>query len=126
MRKVTKKRQSESHDWLGDAAESYVRYLFAREGFHVYGASKWHGDIVAYDSMYKNWWKVEVKSTDRSSKAVYRGSMKKLWQKKEPDFLVLVRFSQDKKIEVEFKSKSASRKYNKEGDIRDFLSVFEE
>jgi len=37
---MTTYKQNGSHDWLGDAAENYVRYCFAREGYEVFGAGK--------------------------------------------------------------------------------------
>lgn len=128
-------QKDERHDWLGDAAESYVRYLFACEGFHVYGASKWHADIAAYDPKRKKWWRVEVKSTDRSAGKVFKKPLTNLFKK--ADIVVLVRFSHgktsrllhDKKIEVELVMRLAPKKYEKEfigrrsGDIQSFLST---
>lgn len=70
-KKATKKTQTqivkmnESHDWLGDAAENYVRYLFAREGFQVFAGSKWGADLAVHKlSNPDRWWRIEVRSTD--------------------------------------------------------------
>jgi len=57
--------QNESHDWLGEAAENYVRYLFAREGFQVFAGSKWGADLAIHrPGNLKKWWRIEVRSTD--------------------------------------------------------------
>lgn len=57
-------QQDDSHDWLGDAAENYVRYCFARDGFEVFGSGKWPADLIARHTELdeKKWWRVEVKS----------------------------------------------------------------
>lgn len=58
-------KQGARHDWLGDAAESYVAYYFASPGFEVFGAGKWAADVVVRDLKIDRWWRVEVKSTDK-------------------------------------------------------------
>lgn len=60
------------HDWLGDAAESYVAYCFACEGFEVFGAGKWTADLVIRDAKRNEWWRIEVKSTDRLTPRRYK------------------------------------------------------
>jgi len=57
-------QQDDSHDWLGDAVESYVRYCFARDGFEVFGAGKWAADLIVRNTGLdeEKWWRVEVKS----------------------------------------------------------------
>lgn len=62
---LTKYTQNDSHDWLGDAAEDYVRYCFAREGFEVFGSGKWSTDMAVRDRETNRWYRVEVKSTGR-------------------------------------------------------------
>ena len=57
--------QNESHDQLGESAESYIRYVFAREGFEVYGDSKWGADCAVLDSDTGRWYRIEIRSTDR-------------------------------------------------------------
>lgn len=66
-------QQNDSHDWLGDAAENYVRYCFAREGFEVFGAGKWSTDCAVHDKETDKWYRVEVKSTDRPKRPLRPG-----------------------------------------------------
>lgn len=56
-------QKDDSHDWLGDAAENYVRYCFARDGFEVFGSGKWAADLIVRntDLDEEKWWRVEVK-----------------------------------------------------------------
>lgn len=60
--------QNEAHDWLGDAAENYVRYVLSKEGFIVFAGSKWGADCAAHhkDDL-KRWWRIEVRSTDKKN-----------------------------------------------------------
>ncbi|MFA5115715.1 MAG: hypothetical protein WC486_00335 [Candidatus Omnitrophota bacterium] len=55
--------QNESHDWFADAAESFVRYYFARSGFIVFGSSKWGADCIIQDENGRKL-AIEVKSQD--------------------------------------------------------------
>lgn len=62
-------KMNESHDWLGEAAENYVRYLFACEGFQVFAGSKWGADLAIHrPGNTKRWWRIEVRSTDRNKR----------------------------------------------------------
>lgn len=63
-------KQNDSHDWLGDAAEDYVRYCFARENFEVFGGGKWSTDCAVRDRETAKWYRVEVKSTDRPKRPI--------------------------------------------------------
>lgn len=65
MKKADVFEMNESHDWLGEAAEHYVRYILAREGFLVFAGSKWDADCAFYrKDNPSRWWKIEVRSTD--------------------------------------------------------------
>lgn len=85
-------KQNDSHDWLGDAAENYVRYCFAREGFEVFGAGKWATDCAVHDKQTDKWYRVEVKSTDRPKRPI-RPSVSNLSGR--VDLLAEVIFSDD-------------------------------
>lgn len=61
-------KQTEAHDWLGEAAESYIAYQMAHAGFEVFGSSKWGADLAVHDAKSGRWWRVEVRSTDRDKR----------------------------------------------------------
>lgn len=98
---MTKKEiQNESHDWLGEAAESLVRYYFAKRGFYAYGAGKWGSDCVVQDRKTGKMLTVEVKSTDgdKSSTCLVRSLKKKLNKiesEARPDIYAEVRFKRN-------------------------------
>lgn len=60
-----------SHDWLGEAAENYIRYIFAREKLPVYAGDKWGADCAVYDPVSKSLLRIEVKSTDRQRRPTW-------------------------------------------------------
>ena len=98
--KEKKEVQNESHDWLGDAAESLVRYYFAQRGFYAYGAGKWGVDCVVQDRKTGKMLAVEVKSTDgKKSKNYLLRSLKKKLDKIEvearPDIYAEVRLKKN-------------------------------
>lgn len=70
--KQEKYKMDARHDWLGDAAESYVAYCFASQGLEVFGAGKWTADLVVRDPKLDKWWRIEVKSTDRETRRRYK------------------------------------------------------
>lgn len=70
---MTKFKQNDSHDWLEDAAEDYVRYYFAREGFEVFGAGKWSTDCAVHDKDTDKCYRIEAKSTDRPKRPIRPG-----------------------------------------------------
>ena len=76
-------KQNDSHDWLGDAAEAYVRYCFAADDFEVFGSGKWAVDAAVRDRESGRWWRVEVKSTDHPQKRPGRKSLDQLSEKAE-------------------------------------------
>lgn len=83
--------QNESHDWLGEAAESYVRYLFAREGFQVFAGSKWGADLAVHEMKRPDkWWRIEVRSTDGRGRPHPKPKEKLM---KIADFVVNVKFN---------------------------------
>jgi len=83
--------QDESHDWLGDAAENYIRYVFAREGFRVFAGSKWGADLaVYYANEPSQWWRIEIRSTDRNRPPTKKPKSK---LKRIADLVVEVRFN---------------------------------
>ena len=90
-------KQNESHDWLGEAAENYVRYLFAREGFQVFAGSKWGADCsIHYPGNTKKWWRIEVRSTDRDGRGAPRPKSKTKLNKI-ADFVVNVKLMKNNK-----------------------------
>jgi hypothetical protein len=99
IKKATKKsqtqiiKQNESHDWLGEAAENYVRYLFAREGFQVFAGSKWGADLAVHElNKADRWWRIEVRSTDKDGKSAPNPKPKKKLLKI-ADFVVNIKFN---------------------------------
>ena len=95
-----KEIQNESHDWLADAAESLVRYYFAKRGYCVYGAGKWAGDAVIQDKKTGKMLTVEVKSTDSESSdkkiharlnKILKEKLEKIEVKARPDIYAEVR-----------------------------------
>lgn len=124
-------KQDDRHDWLGDAAESYVAYCFASaQGFEVFGAGKWTADIVVHDTKDDRWWRIEVKSTDKEKpgKKYERKDLAKKLAKK-ADILTQVSF---KKGEVSIKIGKLSTEYGCEhvtpvrdpGDIRKWMAQY--
>lgn len=82
--------QNESHDWLGEAAENYVRYVLAHEGFIVFAGSKWGADCAVYHPSNPNkWWRIEVRSTNKNKRPLVKSKEK---IKKIADLVVEVRF----------------------------------
>ena len=96
-----KEIQNESHDWLADAAESLVRYYFAKTGrYYTFGSSKWGADCVLQDKKTGKMLTVEVKSTDSNRTHAYLcRSLKKKLAKMElrsrPDMYAEVRLKED-------------------------------
>ena len=80
MKIIKRYQQTEAHDWLGEAAESIVRYYFSRIGLYAYGASRWGGDAVIQEPITGKMLVIEIKSTDRegSSNRLKRSLKKKL------------------------------------------------
>lgn len=88
--------QNESHDWLGEAAENYVRYLFAREGFRVFAGSKWGADLAVHEMHKPNkWWCIEVRSTDKKGRGAPRPKSKAKLEKI-ADFVINVKLIKNK------------------------------
>ena len=95
-----KEAQNESHDWLADAAESLVRYYFAKRGYYVYGSGKWGADCVLQDRKTGKMLTIEVKrsETKGSDKKIHarlkkslKEKLKKLEVKVRPDLYAEVR-----------------------------------
>jgi len=62
-----KLKQTESHDWLGEAAECLARYYLTKDSnFTAFGAGKWGPDILLLDKKGKTIVLVEVRSTDKN------------------------------------------------------------
>lgn len=100
-----KEIQNESHDWLADAAESLVRYYFAKTGkYYTYGAGKWGADCVLQDKETGKMLTVEVKSTDSNNKKPLIRSLKKKIAKLKlqvrPHMYAEVRFKEKKGIDI--------------------------
>ena len=57
-------KQTDCHDWFAEVAESYVRYIFSRAGFEVFGQSEWGADLAVRDPITKMWARCEVRSSD--------------------------------------------------------------
>ena len=97
---INKEIQNESHDWLGDSAESLVRYYFAKKGYCVYGSGKWGADCVLQDRKTGKMLTVEVKSSDSKGsdgriraklKRSLMEKLKKMEAKVRPDLYAEVR-----------------------------------
>lgn len=97
---MQKEVQNESHDWLADAAESLVRYYFAKRGYYTYGSAKWGADCVLQDRKTGKMWTVEVKSSNSKSsdklihkrlKGALKEKLKKMEVKARPDLYAEVR-----------------------------------
>ena len=127
---IKKYIQNESHDWLGDAAENYVRYCFAREGFEVFGSGKWSTDMAVRDRMTNKWYRVEVKSTDRPHGRPVRPSVANLLGR--VDLLVEVvflRMSESVCTSLQMKivaigkdgKRGVAAVVAKQGDLREFM-----
>ena len=82
-------KQTDAHDWLGDAAEALVRCLLARDGLDVYGAGKWLPDVVVVEPRSRKAFLVEVRSTFLH-KPPARKATRKL---KKAQVLAIVRFA---------------------------------
>jgi len=99
--------QNDSHDWLGDAGESLVRYIAARDGLHVYGGGKWTADAAVHDPETKRWWRIEVRTTDRARRPTPKSSAKLAAH---ADILVEVRFKEDLSVELLFVKLESGRR----------------
>ena len=99
-------QQTDSHDWLGDAAEGLVCYLAARDGFEVFGAGKWAADAAIRHPTTRRWCRVEVRSTDRPRRPRKKDVAKLA---KVADVLAEVRFSKDLQATVAFTYLSKGR-----------------
>ena len=73
-------RQTPAHDWFAEAAESYVRYVFSKAGYEVFGESKWGADIAIRRKRPETWLRVEVRSTEVTGKTAAKKSRAKLRQ----------------------------------------------
>lgn len=111
--------QNESHDLLGEAAESYVRYIFATEGFEVYGDSKWGADCAALDRDKCRWYRIEIRSTDKIKGRPRKKPARKL--KGKIDLIAEVIFS-DCCVNVCFIVPDSNGSYNQKSR-RELLSV---
>ena len=107
--------QNEAHDWLGECAENYVAYLFAKAGFMVYAGCKWGADLAVHDTESNKWIRIEVRSTDSKNR----------WPRKKPkenllntEFVVEVRFK-DGQIETRI-IKLEDGEYSKTKKIENF------
>jgi len=107
-----KNKQTEAHDWLGDAAESLVRYYFAKRGFYAYGSGKWGVDCVLQNKESGKMLTIEVKSTDtnKSSRDLLK-SLKKKLEKFGPDL------RPDMYAEVRVKSRSGGSLESKGNNV---------
>jgi hypothetical protein len=84
-----------SHDWLGEAAENYIRYIFAREKLPVYAGDKWGADCAVYDQESKSLLRIEVKSTDRQRRPAWNSEQ----VRSKADIVAEVRFHNAKQNE---------------------------
>lgn len=118
-------KQDDRHDWLGDAAEAYVKYCFACEGgFEIFSAGKWTPDVVVRDTAVDKWWRIEVKSTTKEKGTINRPSLSNLAKK--ADVLAEVRFLKEKGVRLTLVKLSAVDHWRRltisgEGHIRAFL-----
>lgn len=120
--------QNDSHDWLGDAAEAYVRYCFASEGFEVFGSGKWAADAAVHDLKSDKWWRVAVKSTDHPKKQVGGRGLNTLIDKvsEKAELFAQVRIVRGMPIELRLIKLRGSKRGERcligaEGDIKKFL-----
>ena len=115
-------QKDDSHDWLGDVAENYVRYCFARDGFEVFGSGKWAADLIVRSTKFddkKKWWRIEVKSGRRVP------SLKTMAKKAELFARVklekgTISFSL-KKLKPKSEQHKAGQEIKGKGDINQFL-----
>ena len=130
-------KMNAQHDWLGDVAENYVGYCFAREDFEVFGSGKWTADLMVRDPQKSNrgagWLRVEVKSTDGNRwpwVKIGRETRKKIFERSELYAEVRIR---DREIEFRLAKVPPDRlirdfrdlkcaPIEKTGDIRKFLN----
>ncbi|HOX44453.1 MAG TPA: hypothetical protein PK668_12690 [Myxococcota bacterium] len=105
----------DSHDWFADVAESFVRYLAARDGLEVFGAGKWVEDAACYDRAKNRWYRFEVRSTDRARNPIKKGQ-KKL---QHADILVEVKLTEGSRLSTRFKILRAGRLFTKAEALQD-------
>lgn len=115
------------HDFFGDVAETFVKYSFACEGFEVFGSGHWAADVVIRNKDNDDWFRVEVKSTDRQRQPSHK-SYEEL--SKNAELLAevtLVPKNQNQlclkltKLSKRVRRESCRIEIEKEGDIRNFL-----
>lgn len=76
---------TECHDWLGEAAEDFIAYLFSKafnvDELEVFGGSRWGADCVLHHIPTDKYRRIEVKSSDSKRKFQMSGRLNKQLKK---------------------------------------------